>query len=190
MSGRLRITGGRLARRLIDVPPAADRGALRPTSDKVRAAMLNALADRLDGAVVVDVFAGSGALGLDALSRGACRCTFIERDARTARVIVDNAAALGLTEVVTVRVADAAAGLSSLAAAGAAVVLCDPPYGTPLGPLWRPLSAALAPGGALVIERGKRDADDRDAAREAGLSLVRERVYGDTRVDVFHREGP
>ena len=187
MTGRLRITGGRLARRLIAVPPAARAGTLRPTSDRVREALFSSLAARdvVDGAVVADLCCGSGALGFEALSRGAASAVFVDSDRRTLAVVGENAKALGLAEHATLVAADVAAFAGGLPQrARFDLVFCDPPYALPLdAPLRRGLTSCLAPGGLLVLERDGRSADP---ALE-GLSLLDERRYGDTRLFLWQR---
>ena len=184
MAGALRITGGALARRRIEVPPAADKGLVRPTSDKIREALMNSLGDALEGAVVVDLFAGSGALGIEALSRGAARAVFVERDRRTASVVKANLEALGLSARAELLVEDAARYLSRAPNASCDVVFVDPPYALALdAALLARLVALVRPGGLVVIERDRRTIDP---AAE-GLSLMRERVYGDTRVATWER---
>ena len=185
MAGELRITGGQLARRRIKVPPAADRGEVRPTSDKVRAALMSSLGAALEGARVLDLFAGSGALGIEALSRGAAFATFVERHAATARVVQDNLRALELEGVSAVKVGDAARALAALPAGSVDVCFVDPPYAAPLAPLSQDLERVLAPGGRLVLERDRRS----DDPVPLGLSPLFDRVYGDTRVVVLQR-GP
>src|SRR4051812_45455775 len=117
MAGALRITGGALARRHIQVPDAADRRLVPPPSDKVRAAVMSSIASSLPGARVLDLFAGSGALGFEALSRGAALCTFVEKDRRTARTVDDNAAALGVADRCIVETGEAVRILKALEAA-------------------------------------------------------------------------
>src|SRR6476469_10915414 len=120
-----RIIAGRAGGRRIAVPPAGTR----PTSDRVREALFSALtADPgLDGAAVLDLCAGSGALGLEALSRGAAHALFVESDRRAAAVLRRNVAGLGLPGCV-VRAAPAAAVLAAPADRSYDVVLVDPPY--------------------------------------------------------------
>ncbi|MBM4281175.1 MAG: pantetheine-phosphate adenylyltransferase [Deltaproteobacteria bacterium] len=191
MSGRLRITGGELARRLIDVPAAADRGALRPTADKVREALFASLQQRhgLDGRVVADVCCGSGALGFEALSRGAASCVFVDVDRRTLAAARDNARALGVVARCRFVVDDGARFLRG-SAAGFDLILCDPPYAQALDDGWRNgLAAAVRPGGVVVVERAARERgrDPPPGALLPGLSVVDERRYGDTRVVVAVR---
>jgi pantetheine-phosphate adenylyltransferase len=183
MTGRLRITGGSLVRRLIVVPPAAGRGTLRPTSDKVRQALFASLASRfsLEGRVAVDVCCGSGALGFEAVSRGAASCSFVDKDKGTVAVVEENAAALGVAGVCVAVVDDAVAFLES-AVGRFDLVLVDPPYATALDARWQAaLVACCRPGAVVVVERAAAS----PPVAIDGLSLVDERRYGDTRVDVY-----
>jgi 16S rRNA (guanine966-N2)-methyltransferase len=190
MTGRLRITGGDLARRLIPIPDAARRGELRPTADKVREALCSILHSRLavdgrdfDGLTVADLCCGSGALGFEALSRGAARCTFVDVDRRTLDVVAASARDLGV-EARSVFVG--APVLKALVGRGPFdLVFFDPPYAMPLDDgLRAALAAAVAPGGLLVVERSARGVDP----TIEGLSLVDERRYGDTRLSLYRRD--
>lgn len=122
----MRVVAGELRGRRLVAPPGE---VTRPTSDRVRQATFNAIESRidLDGAVVVDLFAGSGALGIEALSRGAGQVTFVERDRQALGVVRANLAALGLDDRARIVAADAT---SWRPAAGAQVdlVVTDPPY--------------------------------------------------------------
>jgi pantetheine-phosphate adenylyltransferase len=186
MAGELRITGGGLARRRIAVPPAADKGSLRPTSDKVRAAVLSSLGAACEGARVLDVFAGSGALGIEALSRGAARAVFVEKDARTARVIQENLRDLGLADRADVVTDDAARALQRFDAGIFDVVFADPPYKLDVDRLLPALSRVLSEHGVLVLERDRRSSDQ----SPPGLTATRDRLYGDTRVVMYCRPAP
>lgn len=181
MAGELRITGGTFARRRIKVPPAADRGTLRPTSDKVRAAVMNAVGSSVGGARVLDVFAGSGALGIEALSRGASRATFVEKDRRSARVIEENLAALGASGCAEVLADDVVRAVERQRPESFDLVLADPPYALSLDAVLPALARVLAPGGLLVLERDRRSVDQ----APAHLALIRDRLYGDTRVLIY-----
>ena len=174
-----RIVAGVAGGRRLQVPP---RGT-RPTSDRVREALfssLEALID-LDGARVVDLYAGSGALGFEALSRGAAQATFVESDRRAAEVLKANAAALGLpgAEVVH-RTAEAVA--AGPAEHPCDVVFADPPYAVTGDELHRVLAALVANGwtadGTLVVvERAARDAEP---IWPGPLESLRTKRYGDT----------
>jgi 16S rRNA (guanine966-N2)-methyltransferase len=169
------IAGSRRGHR-IDAP----RGiATRPTADRVRENAFN-LIGPVDGASVLDLFAGSGAMGLEALSRGAASCVFVESSRDACRTIGANLDRLRLEATVLCRDA-----LGLLASEGAAydLVLCDPPYdhdrAAELGPL---LARALAPDGLLVYETA--------AAVEPvveGLRVRTSRRYGSARLTLFER---
>lgn len=136
----MRIIAGKWRGRTIEAPPGQ---ATRPTADRVRETLFSMLASRLgsfDELRVADLFAGSGALGIEALSRGAARAVFIESDRAAARVINDNLAALGLEGVGTVRVADVVTWVESSTDAPYDLILVDPPYGFDD---WERLLAAL-----------------------------------------------
>jgi 16S rRNA (guanine966-N2)-methyltransferase len=178
MAGVTRIIAGAAGGRRIAVPPSGTR----PTSDRVREALFSALtADPgLDGAAVLDLCAGSGALGLEALSRGAAHALFVESDRRAAGVLRRNVAVVGLPGA-TVRAGTAAAVLGAPAERAYDVVLVDPPYATPDGEVAAWLAAAyehswLADDAVVVVERARGDA----FPWPPPLVAVRERRYGDT----------
>ena len=151
--------------------------ATRPTSDRVREALFSILGERVRGARVLDLFAGSGALGLEALSRGAAEATFVDAAPEAVRAVRTNLARLGVDA--DVRRADARAFLRSASAAARHydLVFLDPPYRL-AAQLGRDLSAALpavlAPGAVVVAE------SDRRAPLALELPLRDERRYGDT----------
>lgn len=107
--------------------PPADRRA-RPTADRVREAWFNILGSRLDGSAVLDLFAGSGALGLEALSRGAARVDFVERGRAALAALTANVATLGVGDRATIHRGDALKFAAKLPAGAYDVVLADPPY--------------------------------------------------------------
>jgi 16S rRNA (guanine(966)-N(2))-methyltransferase RsmD len=171
------VIAGRYGGRRIAAPPG--RGT-RPTSDRVREALFSILGP-LDGATVLDLYAGSGALGIEALSRGAERAVFVERDARVVRVLASNLDQLGIDA--EVRRVDALAALrdASQQAETYSLVLCDPPY-RQAAELGRTLSEALdpvlAPRARVVTESDRRHPLDLD------LPLRDERRYGDTLIRI------
>jgi 16S rRNA (guanine966-N2)-methyltransferase len=183
----MRVVAGRLKGRRLVAPEGPD---VRPTADKARQAVFNIiehgnLSERpLDGAVVVDVFAGTGAMGIEALSRGAARCTFVENN-RAALVALDaNLKACRLMSA-EARVLRTDALRLPPASEPADLVFLDPPYGEGLG---APALGALAVGGWLrdgalcVLELARRD----EFSPPAGFTLLDERRYGAARV-VFLR---
>lgn len=124
----MRIVAGEWRGRRIAVPA----GPVRPTADRVREAWMSILGPWLAGARVLDLCAGSGALGLEALSRGAAHATFVEQDPRVRRVLRENITHLGADERSTVVGADAARFVSGLGPAAAEIAVADPPYASPL----------------------------------------------------------
>jgi 16S rRNA (guanine966-N2)-methyltransferase len=173
----VRVVAGRLRGRRIT---AARGRATRPTSDRVREALFSILGP-VEGAAVLDLFAGSGALGIEALSRGAAAADFVETDARAMAAMEANLAALRL-EGARVHRRDALAYLRG-APGPYDLIFADPPYSCAprlAGPLSRALPAALSEDALIVIESDKRH----PLALE--LPLVLERVYGDTRI-ALHR---
>ena len=189
----MRVVAGELRGRRIDGP---EGDATRPTTDKVREAVFNALGSlgAVDGAVVVDLFAGSGALGIEALSRGAKRCTFVENDRRALGVVKGNIESLGLADSSRVVTLDIVREVTSLGAlrvrellADATLVLVDPPYGFAR---WNEVfvaADATAESAVLVIETEARATVHKEAPR--GWKSVRQRDYGRTTVGFFVRDG-
>jgi 16S rRNA (guanine966-N2)-methyltransferase len=158
----------------LQAPPG---DATRPTLDRVREALFNALhsLDAVEGAVVLDAFAGSGALGIEALSRGAATATFVERAAPARRVIAANLAATGLADRAEVVAADAWRWLGD-DRGPYDLVLLDPPYATD-DAAWARLLAAVeqvAPRGVVVVE------STREVALPPGWDVLRRKGYGDT----------
>jgi 16S rRNA (guanine(966)-N(2))-methyltransferase RsmD len=179
----LRIIAGSRRGHRIAAPPGA---ATRPTGDRVREAAFN-LIGPVDGAVVLDLFAGSGAMGLEALSRGAASAVFVDDAREACRTIDRNLDKLGLAGA-TVLCMDARRALQADAAAGRRydLVLVDPPYGTftTLQPLLASqLPLVLAEDGLAVVETS--------AAEEPGLApleLRKSRRYGSVRLSLFGHE--
>ncbi len=157
----------------------APRGAARPTSDRVREAVFSSLGERVIGATVLDLFAGSGGLGLEAASRGASAVTFVENARVSLDAIERNLESFRRNRGVTCRFKVVRADAFKLPAAGESfsLIFADPPYGDAAQKLLeRPLP--LAPGGLLVLESAKRD----DITPGETWSVKRDAVYGDTRV--------
>ncbi|MGI9189308.1 MAG: 16S rRNA (guanine(966)-N(2))-methyltransferase RsmD [Longimicrobiaceae bacterium] len=166
----MRIIAGEWGGRRIEAPPGR---ATRPTADRVREAWLSSVAPWLPGARVLDLFAGSGALGLEALSRGAAAATFVERGPRALRVLRANLAALGAGGRATVVNGDALRYVERCRDEQFAVAFADPPYASGAAALLvgRFLSRPFAD--LLCVEHG------RDAALPETLDS-RSRRYGDT----------
>jgi 16S rRNA (guanine(966)-N(2))-methyltransferase RsmD len=176
----MRVIAGQWGGRRLQAPPGADT---RPTADRVREALFSVLGTRVEGARVLDLFAGSGALGIEALSRGAAEATFVERAGPALKAIRANLEALGADAPVRRTDALRFLGTASAAARQYDLVFLDPPYGL-AGRLGRELTASLpavlAPGAVVVVE------SDRRAPLELELPVHDERRYGDTLIRIHH----
>jgi 16S rRNA (guanine966-N2)-methyltransferase len=173
----VRVVAGEFRGRVLRAPPGL---RTRPTGDRVREALFSILAD-VTGARVLDLYAGSGALGIEALSRGAASATFVERDARAAATVERNLASLGLEAPIlrqdALRFLARAEGTFDL-------VFCDPPYDSPsrlAGSLAERLPGVTPEGARIVTESDKRK------PLELPFPLVTERSYGDTRIAIHVR---
>lgn len=171
------MTGGILGGRRLVAP--AGRG-VRPTTDRVRESIFGRLGG-LEGACVLDLYAGTGAMGIEALSRGAASVVFVERARDALDALRRNLSALGVASRVRVVVRDAAAAVADLGRAGERfdLVLVDPPYETDeadraLRALVR--AGVLADGALVVVERSRRH----PLPPVPGLAVEDERRYGDT----------
>jgi 16S rRNA (guanine966-N2)-methyltransferase len=170
----MRVVAGRYGGRRLVAPPGS---ATRPTSDRVREALFSVLGATVDDARVLDLYAGSGALGIEALSRGAASAVFVDRSPRAIAAIRANLEALGIEA--EVRRMEARAALRTAPAGPDAydLVFLDPPYRR-AGELGRELSealpAVLAPGACVVSESDRRE------PLELAFPVVDERRYGDT----------
>jgi 16S rRNA (guanine966-N2)-methyltransferase len=178
----MRVIAGRLGGRRLRAP--AGRGT-RPTSDRVREALF-AMLDDVGGARVLDLFAGTGALGIEALSRGAAHAVFVEHRPPAVRALSANLEALELgADVAEIRRADAIKALQSARERAETydLVFIDPPY-SQAGAWGRELSTALppllSPGARVVVE------SDRRAALQLDADVERHRRYGDTTITI-HR---
>jgi 16S rRNA (guanine966-N2)-methyltransferase len=178
-----RIVAGIAGGRRLAVPPSGPR----PTSDRVREALFSALAHDpgLDGVAVLDLCAGSGALGLEALSRGAGHVLLVESDKRAVAVLRHNVAAVGLPGA-HVRAATVAAVLGAKADRPYAVLLADPPYAMPDAEVAGWLTAALTngwltPDATAVVERPTRGGP---FPWPSPMEATRERRYGETTLHV------
>jgi 16S rRNA (guanine966-N2)-methyltransferase len=174
----MRIVGGAWGGRRLQAPPG---DATRPTSDRVREALFSILGERVGGARVLDLFAGSGALGLEALSRGAAEATFVDSAAPAIRALRANLEALGAEGEVRRQDALRFLGSARSAARDYDLVFLDPPYRLANrlgGRLSDELPHVLAPGATVVTESDRRDPLDLD------LAISDERRYGDTLIRI------
>jgi 16S rRNA (guanine(966)-N(2))-methyltransferase RsmD len=167
------------------------RGRLtRPTADHVRLAMMDALMPWLPGARVLDLYAGAGGIGLEALSRGAAHATFVERDAQALRALRANIAALRVAARCRVRREDARRALDELGASGErfTVIVLDPPYGAPADPILDRIARAglVDEAGVVVLQHFSKVAP---RAAHGRLATWRTRRFGETTLTFFRAEG-
>jgi pantetheine-phosphate adenylyltransferase/16S rRNA (guanine(966)-N(2))-methyltransferase RsmD len=175
------IAGSARGVRLAPVPQG-----VRPTSDRVREAIFNALGQFFDGGEVLDLYAGTGALGMEALSRGCEKATFVEKNGRAVRVIRENLARAGFVERGEMLRGDVTEVLGRFVAEGRKfhLIFSDPPYRIPpreIGDVLERLTTLLAPGGRVVVESGDPLAETTKSMK--GVS----RRYGGTVVTFFER---
>jgi 16S rRNA (guanine966-N2)-methyltransferase len=167
----MRVIAGRFRSRILSAPPGL---STRPTSDRLRETLFNVLAPRIEGAPFLDLYAGSGAVGIEAISRGAARVTFVERDAAAARILRGNLERLGIGDGFRIVAGSVKVYLQKRSANAAPkperheVVFLDPPYdaveeyAATLGLLGGTAAGHLAPGAIIIAEhRRKQPLDER-----------------------------
>lgn len=177
-----RVIAGRFRGRTLRTPPGL---ATRPTGDRMKETLYNVLGARVAGTRVLDAYAGSGGLGLEALSRGATHVVFVETAPAALAALAANIAALGVAADVEVVREDALRYLGRVGAAAFDLVLADPPYALGVETaLVAACEMALAPGGILVVQHHRRW----QAPPAAGWQRLRERRFRDTVIDFFVRE--
>lgn len=188
----MRVIAGQYRSRLLSAPRGLDT---RPTSDRLRETLFNVLALRIDTAVFLDLYAGSGAVGIEALSRGAREAIFVEQSETALKAIRGNLASLGIRGGFALEARSVAAAIRRLTQAGrtANIIFLDPPYAESgeytlaLGLLGGECAALLSDGGIVVAEHEKR----RESAAQCG-ALVRYRLLkqGDAALSFYRLEGP
>ena len=195
----MRITGGEFRGRILGVPKS---GAIRPTQDRVREALFSMLATELPGADVLDLFAGTGAIGLEAVSRGARSATFVESNRRHMPVLLGNlrlVSSSGSTQSASLStsqpfnlstvLADAYRWIASYSGPGFSMAFADPPYALGEERGYASVLETLARRG--VVREGGLFTAEMTAVQRAeetpGWELLRERKYGKTRICVWRR---
>lgn len=178
----MRVTGGTGKGRRLRVPPG-DR--VRPTSDKVKQALFNILGGKVDGAVVLDLFAGTGGIGIEALSRGAARAVFIDDSRKSLDAVRHNIEQSGVGSRAQV-IASKAESFVKRTDEQFDIVFLDPPYTQEIAPLLGQIadSDLLAPDAVVVAEHFKKQPSPQGAGP---LALSREAVYGDTVLAFYRR---
>lgn len=180
----MRITGGTFGGRNLKVPKT---DLIRPTQDRVREALFNIIQFEVPGADFLDLFAGSGAVGLEALSRGAASVTFVEQNRTHLKVLNENLAMVSARANVVS--ADAYRYLSTYSGAGFAIAFADPPYALGEEKGYASVLATLAERG--VVRVGGLFVAEMTAVQKAeetpGWELFRDRTYGKTRLCIWRR---
>ncbi|MBR5457240.1 MAG: 16S rRNA (guanine(966)-N(2))-methyltransferase RsmD [Kiritimatiellae bacterium] len=186
----MRITGGEFCGRILAIPKS---DAIRPTQDRVRESVFAMLAPEIGSATFLDLFAGSGSVGLEALSRGAKRAVFVEASSRHVKSLRDNLNAILKNDVQSraeVAVSDAYRWIERYAGEGFDIAFADPPYALGEERGYESVLASLIargvvkPGGVFVAEM---TAVQKSAEAE-GWEIVRDRVYGKTRICIWRRK--
>jgi len=176
----MRIIAGTLKGRRLDAP---DWEGLRPTSDKLRETLFNVLAPRIGDARVLDGFAGTGAVGIEALSRGAAHVTFVEADGRAVRLIQRNLDHCGVADryaIIRARFADA---VRMVSAGSFDLVFLDPPYQADgMAEMLDAAAPLVAPGGLVVLEHARRDVAP---AVAASIVKTRDILSGDSALTLY-----
>ncbi len=191
----MRVIAGSFRSRLLEAPPGM---STRPTSDRLRETLFNVLAPRIAGAAFLDLFAGSGAVGIEAISRGAERVDFVERDPAAARVLRGNLERLGIKQGFRIHAGSVKVFLRRRSSEASPksehyeVVFLDPPYeaaeeyAAALGLLGGPASLYLAPGGVVIAEHRRKQILDE---RYVGLRRTRLLEQGDAALSFYSWEG-
>jgi 16S rRNA (guanine(966)-N(2))-methyltransferase RsmD len=159
---------------------------LRPTSDRLRETLFNVLAPRLQEARVLDVYAGTGAVGIEALSRGASHVTFVDADRRAQALIAENLARCGIADGYAIIRASADRAFETLRRGAPfvpfTIILLDPPYQLPAAQALAGVEALVAPDGLVVLERARRAIVPEAIGR---LVLTRNLVSGDSALTFY-----
>ncbi|MBT8401316.1 MAG: 16S rRNA (guanine(966)-N(2))-methyltransferase RsmD [Rhodothermia bacterium] len=175
----MRIISGEFRSRLLKVPPGRN---VRPTSDRTRESLFNILGGRVDleGLSAADLYAGSGSLGLEAISRGASHVTFVEKNALALRTVQENARSLGVSERCRFLRDNVMRFLRDAQAQSLDLAFADPPYDSEdLKELPATALRLIKPGGFLILEH------DRSRSFEGADMFVLQRMYGDTVLTFF-----
>jgi len=177
----MRVIAGSLKGRRLNAP-AWD--GLRPTSDKLRETLFNILAPRVGGARVLDGYAGTGAVGIEALSRGAAHVTFVERDRRAQTLVAENLSRCGVTDGYVIIRASVSRALDDLGAEPFDIMFFDPPYDEQVDDVLAAAGERLAPGGVLILEHAARRTP---AERLGRLQRTRDAISGDSALAFYSR---
>jgi 16S rRNA (guanine966-N2)-methyltransferase len=175
----VRVIAGEFKGRRLKAPSWS---GLRPTSDKLRETLFNILAPRVEGVRFLDGFAGTGAIGIEALSRGAAHVTFVERDRRAFALIEENLALCGVQDGYTIRRGDVTTTLRQMSGEHFDIIVLDPPYDAePVAGALEAAALRLAAGGLMVLERATR----REPDQTVSLARTRDVRSGDSTLTFY-----
>ena len=180
---QIRVIAGKYGGRKIEAPDFSN-SRTKPMGERIRNAMFNRIADEIDGARVLDAFAGTGAVGFEALSRGAARVTFVERDKIAQKILAKNIASLGVedeSEIIRTTVNN---WLETMEPQNYDIILADPPYhDLQLSTVFK-LMALLKPNGLMVLSyQGSGE-----VPTELGVVVVDSRSYGNAALAFYRKE--
>lgn len=176
----IRLIAGELGGRIIE---GSGTNRTHPMGERIRGSLFNIIGSEIEGAVVLDAFAGSGSLGLEALSRGASHATFVERDRVAQNVITNNIKTLGLTEV-TKLVKAPVAGWQNTTKEQFDIIFADPPYQDLQLSTAMKLTKLLKPNGLMVLSYTGRG----EVPTDLGVVVVDNRKYGDAVLAFYRKE--
>ena len=182
---QIRVIAGRFGGRKIDAPDFSN-SRTKPMGERIRNAMFNKVGSEIDGARVLDVFAGTGSVGLEALSRGAAYVTFVERDKIAQKILAKNIALLGVedkTEIVRTSVNN---WLDTADIENYDIIFADPPYHDPQFSTVSKILGLLKPKGLMVLSSPGRGEGPNLA--NTGIVVVDNRSYGNAQLTSFRRE--
>lgn len=185
----MRIIAGLYRGRILKTLPGR---ALRPTSDRLRETLFDVLGSTVEGSTFIDAYAGSGAVGLEALSRGARRVSLIEENAAAFRIIQANVAALGVGDNVDAVCAPVRKGLRLLDERGVRAAFCflDPPYAAlreySESLLWLSASRLMEPEGLIIVEHGRKDSLEQRVGRWREVRII---THGSSSLSFYRVEG-
>ena len=180
----IRIIAGKYGGRKIDAP---DSNRTHPMGERVRNAMFNSIAGEIVGARVLDAFAGTGSIGLEAISRGAKACTFVERDKVAQKILAKNVVSLGAAEQSEIVRSSVSSWVESVGVEYYDIIFADPPYHDLQLSTVSKLFAILKPNGLMVLSHTGRG--EVPNLNELGIVVVDNRSYGNAHLTSFRRVG-
>ena len=180
----IRVIAGRFGGRLLDAP-RENNTRTKPMGERIRNAIFNSIGNEINGAQVLDAFAGTGAVGLEALSRGAARVTFVERDKIAQKILSNNVSSLGVQNEAKIISAPVNSWIESGGAGKYDIIFADPPYKNPQFSTVSKLFGLLKPGGLMVLSHPGRG-EEPNLGNE--IVVVDNRSYGNAYLTSFRRE--